>query len=75
MHLDMFGGVVYLSLSWYSVMETPRVMSDKTRSSDEFSPAEARKRFEAALKGARIAGHKPKESLTRKKSKTPHKKA
>ena len=41
----------------------------------EYSPTEARKRFEAALKGARIAGHKPKESLTRKKSKTPHKKA
>jgi hypothetical protein len=50
-------------------------MSDETRLSDEFSPAEARKRFEAALKGARIAGHKPKESLTRKKSKTPYKKA
>jgi hypothetical protein len=35
----------------------------------EFTPEEARKRFEAALKGARIAGHKPMESLTRKKAK------
>jgi hypothetical protein len=30
---------------------------------------EARKRFEAALKGARLAGHKPMESLTRKTGK------
>ena len=35
----------------------------------EYSPTEARERFEAALKGARIAGHKPKENLTQKKKK------
>jgi hypothetical protein len=35
----------------------------------EFSEHEAKQRFEAALKGARLAGHKPMESLTRKKTK------
>lgn len=36
---------------------------------EKYSAEEARKRFEAALKGARIAGHKPMESLTRGKAK------
>jgi hypothetical protein len=35
---------------------------------DEYDKEEAKKRFEAALRGARIAGHKPMESLTQKKS-------
>ena len=39
------------------------------KESERFDPEEARKRFEAALKGARIAGHKPMESLTQKKPK------
>jgi hypothetical protein len=42
-------------------------MQDGTK---KFSPEEAHKRFEAALKGARIAGHKPMESLTKKNPKT-----
>jgi len=33
---------------------------------DEYGPDEARKRFETALRGARIAGHKPMESLNKK---------
>lgn len=40
----------------------------------EFSPQEASARFAAALKGARLAGHKPMESLTRKKAKAQPKK-
>jgi hypothetical protein len=35
----------------------------------QFGPEESRKRLEAALKGARLAGHKPMESLTGKKPK------
>jgi hypothetical protein len=34
---------------------------------DKYSAEESRKRFEAALKGARIAGPKPNESLTPKR--------
>jgi hypothetical protein len=37
--------------------------------SDILSKEEAEKRMKAALLGARIAGHKPMESLTRKKGK------
>jgi hypothetical protein len=36
---------------------------------DEFSAEELKRRFEMALRGARIAGHKPMESLTGKKAK------
>jgi hypothetical protein len=36
---------------------------------ENFSDEETQKRFTAALRGARIAGHKPMESLTRKKAK------
>jgi hypothetical protein len=43
---------------------------------EQFNPKEAQERFEAALKGARLAGHKPMESLTRKKTKAqPNKRA
>jgi hypothetical protein len=42
---------------------------DSKSDNDKFGPDESRKRFEAALKGARLAGHKPMESLTKKKSK------
>jgi hypothetical protein len=41
----------------------------------DFSPQEASDRFAAALKGARLAGHKPMESLTRKKVKAQPKKS
>jgi hypothetical protein len=34
---------------------------------DKFSPEETRKRMEAALRGARIAGHKPMSEITPKK--------
>jgi hypothetical protein len=47
-------------------------MSDK--SDDSYGPEEAQQRFRAALKGARIAGHKPMESLARKKAKAQPKK-
>lgn len=33
---------------------------------DQYSPEEAQKRMEAALRGARIAGRKPKDSMTPK---------
>jgi hypothetical protein len=36
---------------------------------DEYGSEESKRRFEAALKGARIAGHKPMESLIKKKPK------
>jgi hypothetical protein len=39
----------------------------------QFTPEEARKRFEAALRGARIAGHKPKDSMTPKRKKAQRK--
>jgi hypothetical protein len=45
-----------------------------SKSDNKFSDDDARKRFEAALKGARLAGHKPMESLTRKKPKAQPKK-
>jgi hypothetical protein len=48
---------------------------DSKSDSEKFSPDEARRRFEAALKGARIAGHKPMESLTRSKVKKQRKPA
>jgi hypothetical protein len=47
-------------------------MQDGTK---KFSSEEAQKRFEAALKGARLAGHRPMESLTRKKPAAKKKKA
>jgi hypothetical protein len=48
------------------------LMGDKEQAA--FSEEESKKRFEAALKGARIAGHKPMESLTRNKPKAQPKK-
>ena len=39
------------------------------KDTDRYADDEASKRFEAALKGARIAGHKPLESLTQGKAK------
>jgi hypothetical protein len=41
----------------------------KNATEDEFSEEERAGRFRAALLGARIAGHKPMESLTKKKPK------
>jgi len=46
----------------------------KTDIEKEFSEHETKRRFEAALRGARLAGHKPMESLTRKKAKAQPKK-
>jgi hypothetical protein len=37
--------------------------------SDEYSPAETKERMVAALRGARLAGHKPMEDLIKKKPK------
>jgi hypothetical protein len=39
------------------------------KDSEQYSEHEARQRMEAALRGARIAGHKSLESLTRSKPK------
>jgi hypothetical protein len=47
---------------------------DDPKSDQSFDKGEAKRRFEAALKGARIAGHKPMQSLTRKKTKAQSKK-
>jgi hypothetical protein len=41
---------------------------------NDFSPEEAKNRFEAALRGAREAGHKPMESLKEKPKKQKPKK-
>jgi hypothetical protein len=38
-------------------------------SDDQYSDEEARERLVAALKGARLAGHKPMESLIKRKPK------
>jgi hypothetical protein len=46
-----------------------------TDKNEEFSPSEAKRRFEAALRGARIAGHKPKDSMTPKRPKAQRSKA
>jgi hypothetical protein len=46
----------------------------ESKSDGRFSDAEARKRFEAALRGARIAGAQHKESATPKKRKAQRKK-
>jgi len=40
---------------------------EKNRSKDEYPSSEARRRFEAALRGARLAGHKPMKSMTPKR--------
>jgi hypothetical protein len=44
-------------------------MAPSDRSSDKYPAQEAQQRFEAALRGARVAGHKPMESLNKKKPK------
>jgi len=36
---------------------------------EKYSDEESQQRFEAALRGARVAGHKPRESLTQGKAK------
>jgi hypothetical protein len=46
-----------------------------TNKKDEhYSAQEAQRRFEAALRGARIAGHKSKEIVTNKRSRPQQKK-
>jgi hypothetical protein len=47
---------------------------DQKKTEAEFSKEEAQARLVAALKGARLVGHKPMESLTRKKAKVQPKK-
>jgi hypothetical protein len=46
----------------------------KQPTTDKFSDDEAKERFVAALRGARVAGHKPMESLTPKRVKAQPKK-
>ncbi len=48
-------------------------MRDKI-TTDEFPASEAVERFKNALRGARVAGHKPMESLLKKKAKKAKKK-
>jgi hypothetical protein len=40
------------------------------RKIEPYSPKETKERFKAVILGARLAGHKPMESLIKKKSKT-----
>jgi hypothetical protein len=44
-------------------------MARSQKSDDQYSDEEAERRLVAALRGARIAGHKPMESLIKKKAK------
>lgn len=44
----------------------------KTKDSETYSPKEAQRRFEAALRGARVAGHKSKENMTPKRPRPQH---
>jgi len=44
-------------------------MARSQKSDDQYSDEEAKERLVAALRGARIAGHKPMESLIKKKPK------
>jgi hypothetical protein len=39
---------------------------ETSKDSDKFSPKEVERRFEAALRGARIAGHKQMKDITKK---------
>jgi len=50
------------------------MMRDKV-SEDQFNSAETKARFEAALRGARIAGPQHKESVTPKRAKPQRKKS
>ncbi len=38
-----------------------------TKKTENYSAQETRQRMEAALRGARISGHKPKDSMTPKR--------
>jgi hypothetical protein len=40
----------------------------RSQKDDQFSPDESRKRMEAALRGARISGHKPMSQIAPKAS-------
>jgi hypothetical protein len=40
-----------------------------SRPKDDYSEKEAKAHFEAALRGARIGGHKPKDSMTPRRGK------
>jgi hypothetical protein len=42
-------------------------MARSQKSDDQYSDEEAKERLVAALRGARLAGHKPMESLLKKK--------
>ena len=41
----------------------------KEKTEDRYGEQEAQRRFEAALRGARLAGHKPMKSITPKRPK------
>jgi hypothetical protein len=41
----------------------------RKKTDDSFSPEEAARRFEAALRGARIVGHKPMSEISPKRPK------
>jgi hypothetical protein len=44
-------------------------MAGSKKSDEKYSAKEARERFEAALRGARVAGHKPMKPSPAKKAK------
>jgi hypothetical protein len=45
----------------------------KSHKDDQYSQSEAKARFEAALRGARIAGPKPMKDISPKRAKPQHK--
>jgi hypothetical protein len=50
------------------------VQANKKSDEQQYSKEEADERLKAALRGARLAGHKPMESMTRPKSQKKRKK-
>jgi hypothetical protein len=47
-------------------------MTSAQRADDKYSEEEAQRRLEAALRGARLAGHKPMKSMTPKRASFRH---
>jgi hypothetical protein len=50
-------------------------MTGTQRTDDKYSEEEAQRRLEAALRGARVAGHKPMKNMTPKRASPQRKKA
>jgi hypothetical protein len=59
---------------WYFGTEKMGKAHTPQQECDEFDPREAQRRFEAALRGARIVGHKPQSAMKIGKPRGKHKK-